>query len=1008
MGGVGGHLMHLHDDRDLTFNKMKSILSAASRGEIEGTEKTDGFNIYLGIKNDAGGWAPVWARNKGDMQINGKTFADLTAREFKGGENIKKVYLDAFSAYQSAISSLNDNEKTKIFGQNRDIFYNTEIQGPGASNVVNYDADVLSIHHSGHKRYTPETDTIEIVPENEIKSASNFLDSVIDKFEEATSNQDFSVRRTAMLQLNKLDDDYDLNIALQRMQKAGFSGNTTIEQFLENYLKGETERKLNFLSPDIQQDVVDRILKKEGFKTLTQLYKGFPPDVKLRIKQFVDTDKKMISDAVWPIELAIHDLAVELLKSLKSAYILDNEAELSRLKNGVEEAIRTIQSYQGEHIDEIHNILARQLEKLKHHDKITTVVEGFVFQVGEQMYKFTGNFAPVNQLLGLFKYGRGKVPPLKKDKGASDVEVIGEQPMEEPEIEEADQTYALVPGKFKPPHRGHLDMVKHYSKLADKVIILISPLAKEYGEGKEITASDSIRIWDLYIQAAGLTNVDIEISEFNSPVQAAIEYGNKSEMHGKNILLGASTKGGDAVQRFGKNVQKYVPNAKILDPLKYAFEPTGIELNATDFRNAMASPEKNIESFLPEEVKDKAHEILNILNIEEVRKLREEANPLPLGIFLGLIEEVIEEGFFKSKEEKALANIYKKFPLTLRGRTRANNVREWTELGATPKMINQLLTLKYYGVVYPSNGIDRIRYAEIPGILNVGDTMAWNKREKILNIVWPMTVPNWHIHEIEFRHQLLNYYKSIGLRFNNIVGDIKKTIDKPPEPPEEKWVPIDYSDARYSSGYYDDIAKAGGYYSGGGVPSSERHVQMAHSKIWKASLKLFKGARKQVKTWQEFVALNNYPPAVEVRGDELIESDSSKKARENHLNQTVHKALPLPIPLEVVKSGKFDSWIKGAGAKYGGGLSLATPEGEKGALSVADETGGLTLKEEELEEISTIAGGNVEGGPTKGVFTGLNIEKENEKERKRSKKNMEEELIDEIYNYLFKRVSNAH
>ena len=44
-------------------------------------------------------------------------------------------------------------ELDSIFGETGDIFYNTEIQGPSASNVVNYDANVLSIHPTGHKRY---------------------------------------------------------------------------------------------------------------------------------------------------------------------------------------------------------------------------------------------------------------------------------------------------------------------------------------------------------------------------------------------------------------------------------------------------------------------------------------------------------------------------------------------------------------------------------------------------------------------------------------------------------------------------------------------------------------------------------------------------------------------------------------------------------------------------------------------------------------------------------------
>ena len=50
MGGVAGHLMHLYDNRELSYNELAKILSKASRGELVGTEKTDGFNIYLGFK----------------------------------------------------------------------------------------------------------------------------------------------------------------------------------------------------------------------------------------------------------------------------------------------------------------------------------------------------------------------------------------------------------------------------------------------------------------------------------------------------------------------------------------------------------------------------------------------------------------------------------------------------------------------------------------------------------------------------------------------------------------------------------------------------------------------------------------------------------------------------------------------------------------------------------------------------------------------------------------------
>ena len=48
-GGVAGHLAHLYDNRGLTFEKLAEILTAASRGKLVGTEKTDGFNVYLGF-----------------------------------------------------------------------------------------------------------------------------------------------------------------------------------------------------------------------------------------------------------------------------------------------------------------------------------------------------------------------------------------------------------------------------------------------------------------------------------------------------------------------------------------------------------------------------------------------------------------------------------------------------------------------------------------------------------------------------------------------------------------------------------------------------------------------------------------------------------------------------------------------------------------------------------------------------------------------------------------------
>jgi len=215
MGGAAGPMMHLYGDPSLTYNQIKKILTAASRGEIEGTEKGDGYNIYLGYVNGK----PRAARGKGDIAEGGMDFGALAAREFKGGPEVRKVYLDAFRAYGKALDTLSDKELAAIFGENGEIYYNTEIQGPNAENLVNYDANVITIHPTGNKTYNPETDKLEII---DASANSAALDKVIDRFEEALQGETFSVRRTAALKLNKLSDDYDLILHSIRCKKRVF------------------------------------------------------------------------------------------------------------------------------------------------------------------------------------------------------------------------------------------------------------------------------------------------------------------------------------------------------------------------------------------------------------------------------------------------------------------------------------------------------------------------------------------------------------------------------------------------------------------------------------------------------------------------------------------------------------------------------------------------------------------------------------------------------------------
>jgi len=646
MGGVAGHLSHLYDNRGMTANKVKKILSLASTGELVGTEKTDGYNIYLGFRDGEA----RYARNKGDMKAGGRKMSDLMARIFAGGDAVKNVYIDAFTSFSEFVNRLPEDRKAGIFGENGEIFYNTEIQGPGADQVVNYDNQTLSIHHGGHKAYDPATDSVNVV---DVEANSKMLDQALDSALQDASGQSFAISRTAALQLKRLDDDSAVRIAVAQMDKAGFTGNMTIDEYLESKIKPIVQNNFSYFAPEIIQLMIDRMLdrKNEDGSTikLTQIYKGFPANQKEAIRVAVKEQAPMwIKQAIFPIEDAIHDFAVEMLSGLESAYILDNHKQVADLKAQVEEAIKNIQAYDGTGAAEAKDVLLTQMSKIKHLDKIDTVVEGFVFIYDDTMYKFTGNFAPVNQILGLFKYGRGNVPAIKRSSSEAPGEVERVQ-----EGEYVKRTVAVVPGAFKPPHKGHLEMVKHYADKADEVYVFISKLPRGNEKKGEATVDfeQSRAIWNLYVEAeGGLSNVTVmqAPSENASPMGAAIEFAQNEDndpnmaQYGDEIIFAASdkpdNKGCPDYERF-KAVKKYVRDgATMADTKTYACPAFG-DYSGTTFRQALFQRDiDTMKQYLPDKIVSEglASDVLRILSLE--------AEEVPLHeVIFRLVEEVLDE-----------------------------------------------------------------------------------------------------------------------------------------------------------------------------------------------------------------------------------------------------------------------------------------------------------------------------------------------------------------------------
>ena len=202
-------------------------------------------------------------------------------------------------------------------------------------------------------------------------------------------------------------------------------------------------------------------------------------------------------------------------------------------------------------------------------------------------------------------------------------------------------------------------MVKHYADNADRVIVMVSPKARQTPSGKDITQENSIDIWNYYFDVMKLNNVEVIPSSHPSPVRSAYEYVDGDAKPGELVILGTSTKGGDQ-SRFAKNVQQYAKEGvTVLDPMRFAFEPVGEELSATDFRAAIEKGD--IDKFVPTGVNPE--NVLDKIGIQG--EAEEVVEHVALPIFFRLIEEVMNEA---EPVQRAYAKDHAKKRLSTKGK----------------------------------------------------------------------------------------------------------------------------------------------------------------------------------------------------------------------------------------------------------------------------------------------------------------------------------------------------
>ena len=214
-GGLYGHMGHIHEDLDLSFETLNSMVMQLLNGHIDGEikEKIDGQALAVSIDDDTGDI--IFARNVGNVKNWGKNalrswkhvhgkFSDVESQEQKKSRrDLIKAFTFAAKDLTNAISKLSsdvkelrfykyDSRVPKIDGRGNTIkdkngrpvmetatiknWLHFEILWPETTNVIPYNHRMIVLHNyvaydiNGKKRVTSDFNQFATDVKNELKS----------------------------------------------------------------------------------------------------------------------------------------------------------------------------------------------------------------------------------------------------------------------------------------------------------------------------------------------------------------------------------------------------------------------------------------------------------------------------------------------------------------------------------------------------------------------------------------------------------------------------------------------------------------------------------------------------------------------------------------------------------------------------------------------------------------------------------------------------------------------
>ena len=366
MGGLSGHMMHIHDG-DMSKDHIKNIINGIVSGEIKLVEKVDGFNIHFFWDKETDDL--VFARNQEDLKVGGIHYYEIDER-FAHNPTAIKIFKEAHNIISSSdTKSLRNLIRCNKSNNIKTI--NAECVTEGITNVLYYDHPMVVMHNIWNWG----------IVDNE-----NYTSTCIEDIPDYTDSHGLITLRS--LRLNRIDHRENMYRRYENWIDEIFGDSENLpDYYYKRFVQYLVENNYNEF-PEVSIQLLFSRLIKGNKISLREIRTSIKKELGINESWVYrdDVDRLLKSDIRrWckkEIEELILRFGCDILRNIRNQLNGDNNYESKQDKIDFEK------------LDEYNKwrmrICGYELFNL----------EGIVFRYNGHTFKLTGSFAPYNQIIG--------------------------------------------------------------------------------------------------------------------------------------------------------------------------------------------------------------------------------------------------------------------------------------------------------------------------------------------------------------------------------------------------------------------------------------------------------------------------------------------------------------------------------------------------------------------------------------------------------------------------------